>query len=138
MRSNSIEMYDDYYDMEEELDRKEIPENVAKIWRNMGDFYLSQEQLADKGNLLGRYKSRRFLRTYIEIYEKAFIGKAEAVWSKRAVDIRFGYACLTEALVEKGILYLIMNDEKIYRLRYLKMAEEIAYRINEQKRRTKG
>lgn len=138
MNLDNAETYDSYYDMEDELERGEVPEKVAKIWRDMATSYLSQEQLADKGSLLGHYKSGGLFRTYIDVYEKAFIGKAEVAWSKKAVDIRFGYVCLTEALVEKGILYLIMNDDEIYRIKHLKMAEEIAYRMNEQKRMMEG
>ena len=122
---NDEEMYDDYDDMEGELERQEVPEHVARIWRNMADFYLSQEQLADKGNWLGYYKSSGFLRTYIEVYEKAFVGRAEETWSKKSADIRYGYACLSEAIVKEGILYLIMNDEKIYRLRHLKRRRKL-------------
>lgn len=134
---NNEEMYDDYDDIEGALERQEVPEHVARIWRNMADTYLSQEQLADKGNLLGCYKSSGFLRTYIEVYERAFIGRVETAGAKKPIDIRYGYACLTEALVEEGTLYLIMNDEKIYRLRYIKKAEEAAYRMNEQRWQTK-
>lgn len=132
------ESYDAYYDMEEELERSEVSEGVAKIWRKMGDSYISQEQIATKGSLLGCYKSRGFRNTYIEVYEKAFIGKVEAAWTRKTVNIRYGYVCLKEAIVEKGALYLIMDDEKIYRLRNIKMSEEAAYRMNEQKRITEG
>lgn len=138
MGLDSEEAYNDFYDMEVEWEREEVLDDVVRLLSDTGDSFLSQEQLEDKGKLLGHFKSIGFLRTYIDIYEKAFIGKAEVTWSKKPIDIRFGYACLTEALVEEGILYLIMSDEKIYRLRYLKMAEEVAYRMNEQKRRTEG
>ena len=132
------ETYIDYSDMEEELERDEAPEYVAQIWRNMADFYLSQEQLADKGSLLKCYKSCGLRRTYIEVYERAVIGKAETAKVRKPQKIGFGYACLKEAIVEKGILYLIVDDHLIYRIRHLKEAEEAAYRINEQSRKTMG
>ena len=132
------ESYDAYYDMEEELERSEASEEIAGIWRKMASSYISQEQLAMKGSLLGYYKSKGFRNTYIEVYEKAFIGKAEAAWPRKTVDIRYGYFCLKEAIVEKGVLYLIMDNNTIYRLRNIKMAEDAAYRLNEQKRITEG
>lgn len=139
MNSNDTELQDDYYDMEEELDRGEIPESCAKILRNMADSIMSGEQLADKGKFLGRYKSGGIHRTYIDVYERAFIGRAEIskYGNSKTEKICFGYACLSEVLVEDGVLYLVMNDENIYRLRHLKLVQEAAYRLNEQKGKTK-
>ena len=50
-------------DMEEQLEEKEYPEKMIKIVQSMANFYISQEQLANKGNLLGHFKSGRFLKT---------------------------------------------------------------------------
>lgn len=131
------EDYDDnYVDMEAVLEKQEFSEKAVKSIRNLADLYTSQEQLSNKGKLLGHYKSTGFLKTYIDIYERAVIGKAEIKNSKKAEDIRWGYARLEEAIVEDGVLYLLMNDEKVYRLRHLKMAEMIAYTINGQKLKT--
>ena len=134
--SNSEEMYDDYYDMESELERQEVPEHISRIWREMATSILSRAQLKDKGNLLGCFKSGGFLNTYIEIFENAFIGKVESARSKELVDIHCGYIALTRANVERGVLYLSMYDRQIYRLRHMKLAEVIAYRMNEQKRKS--
>lgn len=126
---------DNYVDMEDELE-KHFSEKAVKAVRNLGNFYTSIEQINNKGKLLGHYESTGFLKTYIDVYERAIIGKAETKGSKKAEDIRWGYACLAEAIVEKGVLYLVMKDEKIYKLRHLKMAEIIAYMINGQKMKT--
>lgn len=120
-------------DIDEELEEKKLSEKTVKAVRRMGNFYLSQEQVENKGNLLGHFKSGRFLRTYIDVYEKAIVGMAEIITAKRPEEICRGYAYLEKAVVEDGILYLVMNDEKIYRLRYLKEAETIAYLINKQR-----
>lgn len=121
---------DNYVDIEAELERQEPSERAIRALRNLANFYRSREQLANKGNLLGQYKSEGDLKTYIDVYEKAIIGKAEINGSKEAEDISFGYACLTDAIVEDGVLYLLMKDRRIYRLRNLKAAETIAYMIN--------
>lgn len=135
MQQEPAKTYDVYYDMEEELEKDEVPDEIASIWRRMADSYISQEQLDAKGNFLGRYKSRGFRKAYISIYEKAFIGMAESNRAKKVIDISSGYVCLKNAFAEEGTLYLVMNDEEVYRLRHVKKAEEAAYRINEQKRR---
>ena len=55
-------------DMEEILDQQEMMEKrkpskkAIKAVRNLADIYASQEQLGDKGNLLGHYKSIGFLK----------------------------------------------------------------------------
>lgn len=138
MKPEHTEEYDDYYDMEEKLERDEVPERVADIWRKMADFYISQEQIDAKGNLLGCYKSTGLRRMYIAIYEKAFIGRAQSSQTKKTEDICSGYVCLRKAVVEDGVLYLIMSDDVIYRLKNIKNAEEAAYRMNEQKRKVEG
>lgn len=138
MEPEHTETYDDYYDMEEEMERDEVPEAVANIWRRMADSYTSQEQIEAKGDLLGHYKARGFRKVYISIYEKAFIGRAESNRRDKMIDISSGYVCLKEAIAEEGTLYLIMNNEEIYRLKHIKRAEEAAYRMNEQKRRMEG
>lgn len=58
-------------DMEEELEGKEFSEEATKIIQDMAAFYISQDQRNDKGKLLASYKSGRFLKTYINIYERA-------------------------------------------------------------------
>ncbi len=108
-------------------------EKAVRAVRNLAAFYQSQEQLQNKGNLLIHSKSGRFLKTYIDVYERAIIGFAEIRSSKKPVDIKYGFACIEEAIVEKGILYLSMVDERVYRIRYLKDAETIEYMINRQK-----
>lgn len=139
--NNDIEMEenyidDNYVDMEAVLEKQEFSEKAVKSVRNLSDLYTSQEQLSNKGKLLGHYKSTGFLKTYIDIYERAVIGKAENNNSKKAEDIRWGYARLAKAIVDGGVLCLVMNDEKIYKLRHLKMAEMVAYMINGQKLKT--
>lgn len=124
-------------DMEEELEGKKFSEKTVKIIQNMADFYISQEQLSNKGNKLGHFKSGRFLRTYIDVYEKAIIGIAEVRRKRKPEHINMGFVCLRQVIVEDGILYLVTNDEKIYRIRYLKEPEIIAYLINKQKSKAK-
>ena len=125
-------------DMEEILDQQEMMEKrkpskkAIKAVRNLADIYASQEQLGDKGNLLGHYKSIGFLKTFIDIYERAAIGKAESGKTRKSENFQWGYARLSRAVVENRILYLVMNDESIYRLRHIKEAEKVAYMINEQ------
>ncbi len=131
-RNDEEELDYNYDDMEAALDRQEVPEKVARAFRNYGDLYISGEQLNNKGSLLGHYKSRGFLRTYIDVYERAIIGKAEFGGGKKTENFRWGFACLKEAVAEDGALYLNMNDGKIYRIRHLKNAELIAYLINGQ------
>lgn len=120
-------------DVDEELEEKKLSEKTVKSIRKMGNFYLSQDQLINKGNLLGHFKSGRFFRTYIDVYENAIVGTAEIITSEKPKKINIGYAYLERAVVENGILYLIMCDEEIYRLRYLKEVERIAYLINKQR-----
>lgn len=126
-------------DMEEQLEEKEYPEKMIKIVQSMANFYISQEQLANKGNLLGHFKSGRFLKTYIDVYEKAIIGIAEIKRTRKPEHVNKGLACLRQAVVENDILYLIIDDDEIYRIRYLKEPEMVAYLINKLKSEgTKG
>lgn len=131
-------------DMEAILDQQEMIENrkpskkAIKAVRNLADIYASQEQLGNKGNLLGHYKSKGFLKTYIDIYERAAIGKAESGKTRKSENFQWGYARLSRAVVEDRILYLVMNDESIYKLRYIKEAEKVAYMINEQMFKTRN
>lgn len=101
---NEPEVPENYDDMELALDRQE---EVSAILRNLSDFYLSQEQLSDKGKLLGHYKPRGLARTYIAVYERAVVGRMRADGSKRIQDISWGYACLAEAIVENRVLYAV-------------------------------
>lgn len=130
---NGIELEDDYFDVEEALEMRKFSQKTIKSIKNMADFYRSQEQLKNRGNLLGHYKSSGFSKTYIDVYEQAIIGKVEFNGSKIVKDISFGYVYLVKAVADNTALYLMMSDEKIYRLRHLKMAEMIAYTINGQK-----
>lgn len=131
-------------DMEAILDQQEMMENrkpsekAIKAVRNLADIYASQEQIGNKGNLLGHYKSKGFLKTYIDVYERAAIGKAESSKTRKSENFQWGYARLSRAVVEDRILYLVMNDESIYRLRYIKEAEKVAYMINEQMFKTRN
>lgn len=120
-------------DMEEELEEKEYSEKMIKAVRSMANFYISQEQLANKGNFLGHFKSGRFLKTYIDVYEKAIIGVVEIKRTRKPEHINKGLACLRQVVVEDDILYLVIDDDKIYRIRYLKEPEMVAYLINKQK-----
>lgn len=121
---------DTYQDMDSALlDRQR---GIQAI-RNLADIYLSREQLENKGNLLGHYKSKGFFKAYLDIYEKAVIGRAENIRSGKMEDISWGYARLDWAAVEKRALCLVMNDKTVYRLRHLKNAETIAYMVNNQK-----
>ena len=120
-------------DMEEQLEEKEYPEKMIKIVQSMANFYISQEQLANKGNLLGHFKSGRFFKTYIYVYEKAIIGIAEIKRTRKPEHVNKGLACLRQAVVENDILYLIIDDDEIYRIRYLKEPEMVAYLINKLK-----
>ena len=122
-------------DMEEELEGKEFSEEATKIIQDMAAFYISQDQRNDKGKLLASYKSGRFLKTYINIYERAIVGLAETRRSRRPVKIDYGLAYLEDAVAERGELFLVMHKHEVYRLRYLKDVEIIAYFINEQKYR---
>lgn len=131
--NDNTEIEDNYDDMEEALERQEVSEKTVRIWRNRANYFLSSEQLSHKGKLLGHYKSTRFLKTYIDIYERAIIGKAETGGAKKVENISCGYAYLAKAIVENGVLYLLMSDERIYRIRHLKMVEMIGYMINGQK-----
>lgn len=112
-------------------------EKTAKIFRNMGSYYISREQVANKGKKLAHYKSWLFFRTYIDLYENAMIGLVECSGSRKLINIEYGYFYLEKAVVEDGMLFLIMCDEKIYRIRHLKDAELIAYAINKQKSESK-
>lgn len=112
---------------------KVYSEKEVRAVRRLAAFYKSQEQLNDKGELLFRSKSGRFLKTYIEVYERAILGLAEINASRRLEKLRYGLAFLEGVAVVKGVLYLSMYDEKIYRLRYLKDVEMLEYQINRQK-----
>lgn len=114
-------------------EKKPYSEKEVRAVRRMAAFYRSQEQLKDKGELLFHSKSGRFLKTYIEVYERAIIGLAEIKDTRKPVVLRCGLAFLTEVEVVKGTLYLTMCDGKIYRLRYLKDAEVLEYHINRKK-----
>lgn len=118
-------------------EKKPYSEKAVRAVRRMAAFYRSQEQLKDKGELLFRSKSGRFLKTYIEVYERAIIGLAEIKDTRKPVVLRYGLAFLTEAVVVKGTLYLTMWDGEIYRLRYLKDAEVLEYYINRKKHKSK-
>lgn len=132
---NESEVPENYDDMDVALDRQE---EVTAILRNLSDFYESQKQLSDKGKLLGHYKSRGLIRTYIDVYEKAVVGRMRVEGSKKIQDVSWGYACLAEAIVENSVLYFYMNSGKIYRIRYLRRPEIIAYLINGQKIKNNG
>ena len=125
-------------DQQEMIEKRKPSEKLVKAVRNLADIYASQEQLKNKGNLLGHYKSRGFLKMYIDIYERAAIGKAESSKTKKSEDFQWGYARLSMAVVESGILYLVMNDENMYRLKHIKEAEKVAYMINEQMFKTRN
>ena len=51
----------------------------------------------------------------------------------RSEHVNKGLACLRQAVVENDILYLIIDDDEIYRIRYLKEPEMVAYLINKLK-----
>ena len=126
-------------DMEEELEleEKESSEKMIKAVQSMANFIISQEQLSNKGNKLGHFKSSRFLKTYIDVDEKAIIGMVEIRRKRKPEHINKGLVCLRQAVVEDGILYLVIDDEEVYRVRYLKEPEMIAYLINEQRSKAK-
>lgn len=124
-------------DMEEELEEKEPSEKMIKAVQSMANFIISREQLSNKGNQLGHFKSGGFLKTYIDVYEKAIVGMVEIRRKRKPEHINKGLACLKQAVVEDGILYLVIDDEEVYRIRYLKEPEMIAYLINEQKSKAK-
>lgn len=124
-------------DIEESLEEKNFSEKMIKSVQSMANFYISQEQLSNKGNQLGHFKSGRFLKTYIDVYENAIIGMAEIQGKGKPEHVNRGLTCLSQAVVEDGILYLVIDDEKIYRIRYLKEPEMIAYLINKQKSKAK-
>lgn len=130
---NGFELEDDCFDVKETPEMRDFSQKTIKSIKNMADFYRSQEQLKNRGNLLRHYKLSGFSRTYIDIYEQAIIGKAEFNGSNRAKDISFEYVYLIKAVADNMSLYLMVSDEKIYRLRHLKLAEMIAYMINGQK-----
>lgn len=114
-------------------EKKTYSEKEVRAVRRMAAFYRSQEQLNDKGELLFRSKSGRFLKTYIEVYERAIIGLAETNDEKKPEVLRCGLAFLTEVEAVRGTLYLSTWNGKIYRLRYLKNAEVLEYHINRKK-----
>lgn len=119
--------------MEHELDHQFFLDHDTDLIRELADGIISEQQIENKGTLLGHYVSLGFTRTYIDVYENAVIGKAEIRTSKKPKDICWGYARLARAVVEKGVLYLVMNNKDIYRIRHLKLAEKIAFLINIQK-----
>lgn len=130
---------DEYHDdVEWELDRSEPSEQMIRKLNNLALHYISGDQLKDKGELLGHYRTTGFQKTYIDIYEKAIMGKAKSCSTGKVEEIRCGYACLKRAVVEKRILYLLRQDGDVYLLRHLKGAEWIAYLINDQKRKAEG
>lgn len=117
-----------------EIQEKETySEKEVRAVRRMAAFYRSQEQLNDKGELLFHSKSGRFLKTYIEVYERAIVGLAETKDERKLEVLRCGLAFLTEAETVRGTLYLSTWDGKIYRLRFLKDAEILEYHINRKK-----
>ena len=99
----------------------------------MAAFYQSLEQLNHMGELIFQSRSGRFLKTYIEVYERAIIGLAEIDGLRKPQNLRCGMAFLREVQVIRGTLCLSMYDGEIYRLRYLKDAEVLEYQINRQK-----
>lgn len=115
-------------DAEKELEG--ISEQAGNRIRELGALIYSRKQLEDKGRLLGHFKSGRFLRTYIDVYERAIIGEAEIRHSCGHENIDRGMIRIKEAVVERGTLFLAMSDGKVYRIRALKNAEEAAYLIN--------
>lgn len=127
------EFEESYDDMDAELDRQEVTERCIKSLNNLALSIMSRDQLKDIGSLLGHYKSPGFLGTYIDVYERAVVGKGEMQGDKKPQEFSFGYVLLERAVVEKRTLYLIRKDDKICRVRHLKSAEKVAYLINEQK-----
>lgn len=122
-----------YFDMDDSLIKQDVPEKVTQSLQAYAVYYISDEQLKNKGRLLGHHKSTIFFRTYIDIYENAVLGKAMVISSKKTEVFCWGYFAVSRAVVEGNALYLILFNGKIYRLRYLKSAEKIAYMINKQR-----
>lgn len=122
-----------YFDMDDSLIKQDVPEKVTKAIQALAVYYISDEQLKNKGKLLGHYKSTIFFRTYIDIYENAVVGEAEERDSRKAVDFCWGYFSVSRAVVKRNVLYLILFNDTIYRIRHLELAEKIAYIINKQR-----
>lgn len=124
---------DNYVDVEGLLARKEPSERAVKAVRRLASFYASQAQISNKGKLLGHYRSAVNLRTYIDVYERAVAGRVESCISEGAEKLCWGYTYLADVLTENGVLYLVGKDDRVYKIRGLRKAEIIAYKINSQR-----
>lgn len=167
-------------DMEEELEKDKPNGRVNKLINELANMLIAEEQIKDKGCLIGHYASSKrgillgavlciiieivvfflFLKdlfyfiflflilglwvlvwgffvknqlgTFIDLYENAIVGKAESNQYKKKKAFSHGIFYFEEAIVEKGVLYLVLFDEKeIYRFKNFKNADIVSYLINE-------
>ncbi|MDE7341442.1 MAG: hypothetical protein K2N80_12945 [Lachnospiraceae bacterium] len=109
------------------------------LWVKIAFIYFFLFMLSLGAMIIWGIICKKRLEIYIDIYEKAIVGRAESNYNKKMENISRGIAYIDRALAARGILYLVMFDEKeIYRFKYLENANQISYMINRRIAQTRG
>lgn len=134
-----MDTMEDYLeDMEEELDQHEFSERAKNALRRMASWYVSMDQLENKGKLLKRFEVKRKglyrgVEVYFDVYENAVDGVVKQAKYKKPCSINIGLAYIKNAYVVNKILYLVTQNNTINEVHDIKQAEIAAYFINKQK-----
>lgn len=131
-------MEDYLEDMEEELDQHEFSEGAKNALRRMASWYVSMDQLENKGKLLKRFEVKRKglyrgVEVYFDVYENAVGGVVKQAKYKKPCSLSIGLAYIKNAYVVNKILYLVTQNNTINEVYNIKQAEMAAYFINKQK-----
>lgn len=172
-------------DIEHELERdKPWNEHSRRLLYELADSFTAQEQLKNKGKLIGSFKTNksgmyyriafavivalasvallkvsfyfvifsviivmilsvwllRCIRKFqmgIDIYENAIIGRVEFSHEKNLRKLENGIAYYKFAHEKAGCVYIVLYNDTVCRLRYMKDGKKIAYLLNKQKGKEK-
>lgn len=127
---------EDYLEDAEDMLRQPIIDNQThekrkKAFQNLERYYISEEQLKNKGKLLGHFEEGVFWgKAYLDVYENAIIGRAESLKSGKQENFELGITWIISAILEEKELRLILYNDKVYCLKHFREAEEMEYLIS--------
>lgn len=172
-------------DIEHELERdKPWNEHSRRLLYEIADGLTAQEQLKEKGKLIGSFKTNKRELFYriafavivafgsftllkisfyfvifsaiivvilsvrlrkciskfqmkIDIYENAIIGKVQFSHEKNLQKLENGIAYYKFAHEKAGCVYIVLYNDTVCRLRYMREGKKIAYLLNKQKGKEK-
>lgn len=106
-------------------------ERRKKAFQGLAKSYISEEQIKNKGEFLGHFEERGFWgKGYLDVYEKAIIGRAENLRSGKQESFKLGVTWIISAILVEKELYLFLYDDRVYCFKHFKKAEEMEYSIS--------